>query len=252
MLSVQNIRLSAQASNKIEAIHMVAEALAQSGYVETEYVNAMLARDELISTYLGNGIAIPHGTIEYRDKVKKTGAYIFQFPQGIDWGEDDIAYVVIGMAACSNEHLELLRQLTHVLLDEQRAQSLWKTTDLQQFFEVISGQVNRQCEASHETRSNENKATDQNVVEEVFVVRHFHGLHTRPASLLAKEAQKYSSSIELQNLDRSEEIINGKSAIRISSLGAAQGHRLRVIACGCDAEQAITALGKIISLGLGE
>lgn len=252
MLSAQNIRLSAQASNKIEAIHMVAGALAQSGSVDAEYVNGMLARDELISTYLGNGIAIPHGTIEYRNKVKKTGVYIFQFPQGIDWGDSDIAYVVIGIAACSNEHLELLRQLTHVLLDEQRAQSLWQTTDLQQFFEVISGQVSGQGKVSHKTISNENEETEQNAVEGVFEVRHFHGLHTRPATLLAKEAQKYSASIELQNLDRSEEIINGKSAMRISSLGAAQGHRLRVIACGSDAEQALTAIGKIISLGLGE
>lgn len=253
MLFVQNIHLSAQASNKIKAINMVAEALVDAGYVDRDYAQAMIARDELISTYLGNGIAIPHGTTDYRNKIKKTGVQIFQFPQGVDWGDGDIAYVVIGIAASSNEHLELLRQLTHVLLDEQRAQSLWKITDVQQFFDIISAQVETQpSQDSASQPALAEQGVVQNAFEEVFVVRHLNGLHTRPAALLANEARKFLCSIELQNLDRESELISGKSAMRIVSLGVTKGQRVRVVARGEDAEQALTAIGKIISLGLGE
>jgi phosphocarrier protein FPr len=88
----------------------------------------MLAREQQTSTYLGNGIAIPHGTTDTRDLVLQTGVQVFQFPQGIAWGDDQTAYVVIGIAAKSDEHLALLRQLTHVLSDDSVAEEL-KTTD---------------------------------------------------------------------------------------------------------------------------
>ena len=117
-LSESNIHLNATATNKLQAIEMAASALEQAGNVEQGYLQGMLGREQQTSTFLGNGIAIPHGTLETRSMVKKTGVQVFQFPQGIEWGEGNIAYVVIGIAARSDEHLALLRQLTHVLGDE--------------------------------------------------------------------------------------------------------------------------------------
>ena len=135
-----NIHLSAQADNKQQAIELAANALEQAGYVESGYLQGMLGREQQTSTFLGNGIAIPHGTLETRAMVKQTGVQIFQFPQGIEWGEGNIAYVVIGIAARSDEHLALLRQLTHVLGDEETAEKLAKLQDVKQFRAILMGE----------------------------------------------------------------------------------------------------------------
>ncbi|WP_034915986.1 fused PTS fructose transporter subunit IIA/HPr protein [Erwinia sp. 9145] len=127
-LELSAIHPGAAAGNKEDAIRQVAAALTRAGNVGEGYVNGMLAREQQTSTYLGNGIAIPHGTTDTRDLVLKTGVQVYQFPQGIAWGDDQTAYVVIGIAAKSDEHLALLRQLTHVLSDDSVAESL-KTTD---------------------------------------------------------------------------------------------------------------------------
>jgi len=86
-LSESNIHLNAKATNKLQAIEMAASALEQAGNVEQGYLQGMLGREQQTSTFLGNGIAIPHGTLETRSMVKKTGVQVFQFPQGIEWGE---------------------------------------------------------------------------------------------------------------------------------------------------------------------
>lgn len=139
-LSVQDIHPGASAGNKEEAIRQVAAALAQAGNVSIGYVEGMLARELQTSTYLGNGIAIPHGTTDTRDLVLKTGVQVFQFPQGIEWGEGQTAYVAIGIAASSDEHLGLLRQLTHVLSDDEVAEQLKSATSAEELRALLMGE----------------------------------------------------------------------------------------------------------------
>ncbi|WP_145531898.1 fused PTS fructose transporter subunit IIA/HPr protein [Yersinia kristensenii] len=139
-LSTQDIHLAAQAGSKNEAISQVAAALTQAGNVAAGYLDGMLAREQQTSTYLGNGIAIPHGTTDTRDLVLNTGVQVFQFPQGIAWGEDQTAYIVIGIAARSDEHLALLRQLTHVLSDDAVAAQLAKTTSAEELRSLLMGE----------------------------------------------------------------------------------------------------------------
>ncbi|PVZ85800.1 bifunctional PTS fructose transporter subunit IIA/HPr protein [Serratia sp. S1B] len=139
-LSQQDIHLGAAASGKQDAIRQVAAALTAAGYVTAAYVDGMLQRELQTSTYLGNGIAIPHGTTDTRDLVLNTGVQVFQFPQGIEWGEGQTAYVVIGIAARSDEHLGLLRQLTHVLSDDRVAEQLATTTSAEQLRSVLMGE----------------------------------------------------------------------------------------------------------------
>ena len=112
----EDIHLNEQATNKTEAIKKIAAALTSAGFVGEGYVDGMLEREGQAATYLGIGIAIPHGTPKTRHLVKKTGIQVFCFPEGVEWGDDgEKAYLAIGIAASSDEHLELLRQLTHVL-----------------------------------------------------------------------------------------------------------------------------------------
>ncbi|EKT2298915.1 fused PTS fructose transporter subunit IIA/HPr protein [Salmonella enterica] len=139
-LSVQDIHPGEQAGNKEEAIRQIAAALAQAGNVADGYVDGMLVREQQTSTFLGNGIAIPHGTTDTRDQVLKTGVQVFQFPQGVTWGEGQVAYVAIGIAASSDEHLGLLRQLTHVLSDDSVAEQLKSATTAEELRALLMGE----------------------------------------------------------------------------------------------------------------
>ena len=139
-LSVQDIHPGQQAGNKEEAIRQIAAALVQAGNVSGGYVEGMLAREQQTSTFLGNGIAIPHGTTDTRDQVLKTGVQVYQFPQGVEWGEGQVAWVAIGIAASSDEHLGLLRQLTHVLSDDSVAEQLKAATTAEELRALLMGE----------------------------------------------------------------------------------------------------------------
>lgn len=141
IFSEQDIYLSQQANNKEDAIAQVAQSFIEANCVQPAYLQAMLARDKLISTYLANGVAIPHGTAESRVHIKQTAVKIFQFPQGIDWGNGEMAYIVVGIAANSNEHLSFLQQLTAIVIDEQQAKQLWHLQDVQAFYQLICGSI---------------------------------------------------------------------------------------------------------------
>ncbi|VFP79827.1 fused PTS fructose transporter subunit IIA/HPr protein [Candidatus Erwinia haradaeae] len=138
-LTLNAITLGAQALDKQDAIHQVFAALYKAGNVKNNYIDGMLAREKQISTYIGNGIAIPHGTLETRDLILKTGVQILQFPNGIDWGEKQIAYIVIGIAAKSDEHLNILSQITHTLSDENLSSKLQTINSKEDLRNILLG-----------------------------------------------------------------------------------------------------------------
>ena len=370
-LSAQNIRLNGCAANKEEAIKLVAAGLVANGNVENGYEAGMLAREQQTSTFLGNGIAIPHGTLGTRDLVKETGVQIIQFPQGIEWGEGNTAYVAIGIAAKSDEHLTLLRQLTIVLSDEEAAEKLAKTQDVQEFADIFSGKktlpaiaeenlslnidtsslitlsavnagklqekgyVNQQFISdvvaqaplalgnnvfivdsakgnlangiavarstqgqilvsvaavdsgletqlarllNAETRIQLAAATAAQIVAlfngEVvsvsanpaanstassagqvigtFTVRNENGIHARPSAVLVQTLKPFAAKITVENLDRGTAPANAKSTMKVVALGASKGARLRFVAEGEDAQQAMETLAKAFETGLGE
>mgnify|MGYP006157522965 CR=1 FL=1 len=98
-LARQQILLGQSVATKADAIALLAGKLTDAGLVEAGYVDGMLAREAQHATYLGSGIAIPHGTTDTRHLVKSTGVMVAQFPHGIEWDEGQIAYVAIGIAA---------------------------------------------------------------------------------------------------------------------------------------------------------
>ncbi|MFN1648866.1 fused PTS fructose transporter subunit IIA/HPr protein [Vibrio rotiferianus] len=114
-LSKNDITLSQSATDKFEAIKNIAQSLTDKGLVEQGYVEGMLNRENQNSTFLGNGIAIPHGTTDTRSMVKTTGVAVHHFPEGVEWGDGNKVFVAIGIAAKSDEHLGILKQLTKVL-----------------------------------------------------------------------------------------------------------------------------------------
>lgn len=140
-LTSKDITLNQKVANKTEAIKHIAKALNQQGYVDQSYQVGMLNREQQSSTYLGNGISIPHGTTDTRDAVQQTGVVIHHFPQGVNWGGGNTVYLAIGIAAKSDEHLEILKQLTHVLSDEGVESKLAACTTEQQIVDLLNGNV---------------------------------------------------------------------------------------------------------------
>ena len=364
-LSAKNIRLNGSAANKEEAIKQVATGLVANNHVAEGYADGMFAREQQTSTFLGNGIAIPHGTLDTRHLVQETGVQIIQFPQGVQWGDGNTAYVVIGIAAKSDEHLTLLRQLTTVLSDEDAAAELAKTQDIQAFADILSGKKSlptlspQTLSLNVETNSlltlaaiNAGKLQEQGYVassyisdtiaaeplalaenfyiidsakgnlangialarasngktlisvaavdnslestialllkpelrqqltqanaEQIiaifngqsvevaapaqasgqvigtFTVRNENGLHARPSAVLVQTLKPFAAKINVENLDRGTTPANAKSTMKVVALGASKGARLRFVAEGEDAQQAIEALAKAFESGLGE
>ncbi|MGL5388742.1 MAG: PTS mannitol transporter subunit IICBA [Enterobacterales bacterium] len=140
-LGENNVFLGLHASDKEQAIRFAGEQLVKGGYVEPEYVPAMLAREKLTSTYLGESIAVPHGTIEAKDRVLRTGVVFCQYPQGVRFGdeEDEVARLVIGIAARNNEHIQVITSLTNALDDESVIERLASTTSVQEVLDLLGG-----------------------------------------------------------------------------------------------------------------
>lgn len=129
ILALDRIKVGATAVSKTDAIRQAGELLVNSGCVEPGYVDGMLAREETMSTYLGNGVAIPHGQYDNRDQIRQTGISVLQLPQGVEWEDGERAYLVIGIAASSDEHVGVLANLAEVIEDEEITNQLIHTTD---------------------------------------------------------------------------------------------------------------------------
>jgi len=138
-LGAENVFLGRTASNKEEAIRFAGEQLVKGGYVQPEYVEAMLEREKLTPTYLGESIAVPHGTVEAKDRVLKTGVVFCQYPQGVLFGEEpeDVARLVIGIAARNNEHIQVITSLTNALDDETVIERLANTTSVEEVLALL-------------------------------------------------------------------------------------------------------------------
>ena len=109
---------------------MAGEILAKDGYVSTNYIDAMIERENMMTTYIGKGIAIPHGVAAGKEDIKRSGISILQFPEGVDF-DGEKAYLVIGIAGIGDEHLGILANIAATIdeEDEQVLQKLRVTKD---------------------------------------------------------------------------------------------------------------------------
>ena len=139
-LTEKNIFLGLSAQNKEEAIRFAGQKLVENGYVKPTYIESMLEREALTSTYLGESIAVPHGTIEAKDSVINTGIVFCQYPSGVQFGEDadDKAKIVIGIAARNNEHLDVIAKLTNALDDQDIITKLINTKNIEEVLAILS------------------------------------------------------------------------------------------------------------------
>ncbi len=133
----EGIHLHQKPVTKEEAIQAAGEMLVKLGYVDETYIDAMQERERLVSTYIGMGVAIPHGTTQAKGTVKKTGIVCFQYPEGVDFGTEK-AQLVFGIAGIGDEHLDLLSKLCTLLEDEALLETLKTTEDVSWVLEQLS------------------------------------------------------------------------------------------------------------------
>lgn len=140
ILSRETIQLQAKAASKEDAIRQAGELLVRAGCVKPEYVDGMLEREKTMSTFVGNGVSIPHGQFNDLEQVNRSGISVLQVPDGVEWQEGMIAYLVVGIAATHGEHISILQNLAEVVEEEETAEMLAHTTDPDVILEYLNKQ----------------------------------------------------------------------------------------------------------------
>ncbi|MET0124975.1 MAG: fused PTS fructose transporter subunit IIA/HPr protein, partial [Pseudomonas caspiana] len=368
-LTVEQISMAQTAVDKSAALQLLADFLVADGLVAEGYLTGLQNREKQGSTFLGQGIAIPHGTPETRDQVFATGVRLLQFPEGVDWGDGHMVYLAIGIAAKSDEHLRLLQLLTRALGETDLGEELRKADSPDALLKLLQGApqelaldsqlislgvsaddfeelvwrgarllrkadcvnngfaavlqqvealslgdglwwlhseqtvkrpglafvtpdkpirylgqpltglfclaslgeahqtlLERLCSLLIEGRGHElGHATSNRAVLEALggevpaewptqhvTLANAHGLHARPAKILAQLAKEFDGDVRVRVLDTGESAVSAKSLSKLLSLGARRGQVLEFIAEPSVAADALPALLAAVEQGLGE
>ncbi|SDH91846.1 PTS system D-mannitol-specific IIA component, Fru family [Alteribacillus persepolensis] len=137
ILNESNVEMNVALNNKEEAIRKTGDILAGQGYVEPAYVDAMLEREEVTSTYMGNYVAIPHGTEEAKEQIKASGLSIVHAPEGVDFGDGNIVKILIGIAGKDNEHLDILSKIAIVCSEEENIEKMIQANSKQELLALF-------------------------------------------------------------------------------------------------------------------
>lgn len=140
LLYRENIRVGCPVDTKENVIRAAGKMLVESGYVDASYVDAMIEREKTFSTYMGGGLALPHGVLEAKKAVKCSGISVMTFPEGIDWDGNE-AHMVIAVAGVGDEHLEILAQVAEKMVDEESAAQLMNG-DVDTIYKILTGKEN--------------------------------------------------------------------------------------------------------------
>ncbi|MGL4656352.1 MAG: PTS sugar transporter subunit IIA [Sarcina sp.] len=141
VIEIENIKLNLDApKDKYEAIRLAGKLLVENGYVKESYIDAMIQREDDITTYLGFEIAIPHGTSEAKKHVKKTGIVFLQFNNGVPFG-DEKAKILIGIAAKNDEHLTILSNIAMLIEKEEEFEMLKTSTDKKLIMKILTSDL---------------------------------------------------------------------------------------------------------------
>ncbi|WP_128293682.1 phosphoenolpyruvate--protein phosphotransferase [Afifella aestuarii] len=222
------VRLGAAPADKEAAIREAAQLLIAAGCIDPQYADSMMRREDVAETYLGHGVAIPHGKVEDRGMVRRNGLSILQVPEGVEWNAGQTVHLVVAIAAESDAHIDTLRRLTNLLQDEEHLKKLFTTNDTSDIINALS-------EANAEPEANGAPAED---LDERFewTVDYPSGLHARPASAWVAAARKASGSVQVR---KGAAVADAKALVSLLRLGLRQGDTIVISADGPDAGSAI-------------
>lgn len=236
VLSTTAVVVGASAPDQIAAIDLVGGILVAEGCVTPDYVTEMRDRERIVSTYLGNGIALPHGTNEARSAVLRTGLAVAQFPDGVLWG-DEKAHLVIGLAAIAEEHIEVLSRLATILGDEELCIRLGKTTDAAEIHRALT------ADGAEVPGGNGHVPQSDELVNAITITNPA-GLHARPAAIVVDRLRAFEADVSIEANGRRA---NAKSITALLGLGAAVGEGVQIIARGPQAQAAAEAVIAVLT-----
>ncbi len=229
------VRIDARPAGKAAAIAEAGQLLAAAGCADPAYAASMARREEAANTFLGHGVAIPHGMGEDRNLVRRNGLAILQVREGIEWNPGQVAHLIIGIAARSDEHIAILRRLTRLLNDEATLRALFTTDDPEAIIAALGAEPAGAAPAA--------PATD---LAERFdwVVDYPTGLHARPATRWVEAARAAGCRIQVRHGDK---VADATALVGLLQLGLRAGDRITVSAEGRDAAAGLARLRAAIT-----
>lgn len=140
ILEPSAVRLGLVAKDKADALRQCGAVLVEIGAASSAYADALLEREESVSTYIGEGVAIPHGTNESREHIERAAIAYLQFPEGVDWDGNPVQ-VCIAIASRSEEHIDILQSLAAVLMEPESAAALREASSIDDVVSLLSPQA---------------------------------------------------------------------------------------------------------------
>lgn len=137
ILPAGNVRVAVRAPSRDDAIREAGSILVEVGAVDPAYVDSMLERESSVSTYMGNFLAIPHGTNEAKDEIRRSALSVIRYDEPIDWGGEEARFVV-GIAGIENEHLEILSKIAIIFSDDEAVQRLVEARSADELHALLS------------------------------------------------------------------------------------------------------------------
>ncbi|MCF5956010.1 HPr family phosphocarrier protein, partial [Xanthomonas perforans] len=228
------VRLRASARDKDDAIAQAAQLLVAAGCVAPGYDASMRRREGLANTFLGHGLAIPHGVGEDRHLVRRDGIAVLQLTDGVEWNPGQITRLVVGIAAQSDTHITLLRRLTRLIQDPAQLETLFSTDDPGVIVAALTGD-----------RAPETNAAPATDLAETFewTIAYPSGLHARPATRWAETARGFSARAQVRAGDQAAD---AKSLVGLLQLGLRAGDSITVSAEGSDAAELLKRLRAVM------
>lgn len=220
------VRLDARPADKADAIQQLGQLLAAAGCADPAYAASMAAREQAANTFLGHGVAIPHGMAADRHLVRRNGLAILQVRDGIEWNPGQRAHLIVGIAAASDEHIAILRRLTRLMQDEASLARLFTVTDPAAIIAALGAETPDVAAVA---------ATD---LAERFdwVLDYPTGLHARPATRWVEAARATGARIQVRH---GAQAADASALIALLQLGLRPGDAITVSAEGRDAAAAL-------------
>lgn len=137
IITEENLHLGCKAKNKKHVLSMLDETFQKKGYVKQDCLGFLMEREKQVSTFLGNGITLPHLPTSAKQIIAKTGIEIFQFPEGVIWDRTNIMFIAIGVIAKEKEHIDILKEIVTIFSDEIISNVLSLLTSKQDFLRIL-------------------------------------------------------------------------------------------------------------------
>lgn len=235
ILAPELVRLAAHPANKEAAIREAAQMLAAAGRIDPAYAESMMRREAAADTFLGHGVAIPHGMVEDRAMVQQVGLAVLQVPDGVPWNEGQTVRLVVAIAAQSDAHLDILRRLTRLLQDEAALDGLARTGDPREIVAALTDAPLASIPVAA-------PAVDLGQRFE-WICDYPSGLHARPGARWVDAARRARSALRVR---RGDEAADPRSLVSLLRLGLRAGDRVVVSAEGDGAGEALMTMKAVI------